>query len=85
MENCKEFRQDVLVNGLSQRAASAKYKLGWYTLKKNMAHAEQPGCRQSQTRSKRVLAAEFSIIQEILEVHQKAPTMQRHTVKRIMP
>lgn len=31
MENWKAIRQDVLVHGLSQRAACAKYKLGWHT------------------------------------------------------
>ena len=34
MESWKSIRQDVLVNGLSQRAACAKYKLGWHTLKR---------------------------------------------------
>jgi hypothetical protein len=42
MENWKEIRQQVLVNGLSQRAAYMKYKLGWHTLKKILAHAEPP-------------------------------------------
>ena len=46
MENWKEIRQDVLVNGLSKRAACVKYRLGWHTLKKILAHAEPPRYRQ---------------------------------------
>ena len=42
MESWKAMRQDVLVHGLSQRAACAKYRLGWHTLKKILAHAELP-------------------------------------------
>ena len=83
MENWKSIRQDVLVNGLSQRAACAKYMLGWHTLKKILAHAEPSGYRQSQARPRRVLATVLPIIQEILEADQKAPKKQRHTAKRI--
>ena len=43
MEIWKAIRQDVLVHGLSQRAACLKYKLGWHTLKKILAHAEPAG------------------------------------------
>jgi len=35
MQNCTSIRQDVLVQGLSQRAACAKYRLGWHTLKRS--------------------------------------------------
>jgi transposase len=77
------FRQDVLVHGLSQRAACEKYKLGWHTLKKILAHAEPPGYRQRQARPRRVLAAVLPIIHEILEADQKAPRKQRHTAMRI--
>ena len=83
MENWKEIRQQVLVNGMSQRAACAKYKLGWHTLKKILAHAEPPGYRQKAARPRRVLAAVLPIIHEILEADGKAPKKQRHTAKRI--
>ena len=83
MENWKAIRQDVLVHGLSQRAACEKYQLGWHTLKKILAHAEPPGYRQRQSRPKRVLAAVLPIIHEILEADRKAPQKQRHTAKRI--
>ena len=42
MVNWKEIRQQVLVNGLSQRAACEKYKLGWQTSKRILAHTEPP-------------------------------------------
>ena len=48
MKNGKAIRQDVLVNGLSQRAACAKHKLGWHTMKTIVGHAEPPDDRQSQ-------------------------------------
>ena len=79
----KSIRQDVLVNGLSKRAACEKYKLGWHTLNKILLHSEPPGYRQKEPRPKRVLAAALPIIHEILEADQKAPKKQRHTAKRI--
>jgi len=39
IENWKEIRQQVLVNGLSQRADCEKYKLGRHKLKKILTHA----------------------------------------------
>ena len=83
MENWKAIRQDVLVHGLSQRAACEKYQLGWHTLKKILADAEPPGYRQRQVRPKRVLAPVLPIIHEILEADRNAPKKQRHTAKRI--
>ena len=44
-ENWKAIRQDVVVHGLSQRAACEKDQLGWYALKKILTHAEPPGYR----------------------------------------
>ncbi len=82
-ENWKAIRQDVLVHGLSQRAACAKYQLGWHTLKKILAHAEPPGYRQRQARPRRVLAPVLPIIHEILEADRTAPQKQRHTAKRL--
>lgn len=83
MDEWKSIRQDVLVNGLSKRAACEKYKLGWHTLNKILLHSEPPGYRQKEPRPKRVLAAALPIIHEILEADQKAPKKQRHTAKRI--
>jgi hypothetical protein len=83
MENWKEIRQQALVNGLSQRAACEKYKLGWQTLKKVLSHSEPPGYRQKEARSRPVLAPVLPIIHEILVTDQKAPKKRRHTAKRI--
>ena len=83
MENWKEIRQQVLVNGLSRRAACEKYQLGWQTLKKILSHSEPPGCRQKEVRPRPVLAPVLPIIHEILVADQKAPKKQRHTAKRI--
>jgi transposase len=83
MENWEEIRQQVLVHGMSKRAARVKYKLGWQTLNKILGHSEPPGYRQKAARPRRVLAAVLPIIQEILEADKKAPKKQRHTAKRI--
>lgn len=83
MEEWKAIRQQVLVHGLSKRAACEKYGLGWQTLNKILAHAEPPGYRQRQSRPKRVLAPVLPIIHEILEADRKAPKKQRHTARRI--
>ena len=48
MENWKEIRQQVLVNGLSQRGACEKYQLGRQTLKNILSHSEPPGLPKGQ-------------------------------------
>ena len=83
MDEWKSIRHDVLVNGLSKRAACEKYKLGWHTLNKILLHSEPPGYRLKEPRPRRVLAAALPIIHVILEADQKAPKKQRHTAKRI--
>ena len=83
MQQWKEIRQQVLVNGLSKRAACEKYGLGWQTLEKILAHAEPPGYRKQKPRPKRVLAPVLPIIHEILEADRTAPKKQRHTAQRI--
>jgi transposase len=83
MEFWKEVRRQVLTNELSQRAACEKYRLGWHTLKKILAHAEPPGYRQRQPRPKRKLEPFLPIIHQILEADRQAPKKQRHTAWRI--
>lgn len=83
MEFWKEVRRQVLTNELSQRAACEKYKLGWHTLKKILAHSEPLGYRQSRPRPKRKLEPFLPIIQQILIEDQQAPKKQRHTAERI--
>ena len=41
MDEWKSIRQDVLVNGLSKRAACEKYKLGW-----PRQYARRPACKR---------------------------------------
>ena len=83
MELWKEVRRQVLTKELSCRAACKKYRLGWHTLKKILAHDEPPGYRLSQPRQKRKLAPFLPIIHQILEDDRQAPKKQRHTAKRI--
>jgi transposase len=83
MEFWTLVRRQVLTGELSQRAACEKYHLGWHTLKKILAHAEPPGYRQSQPRSKRKLAGFLPIIHQILADDRQAPKKQRHTAWRI--
>ena len=83
MNEWKSIRQDVVVNGLSKRAACEKYNLGWHTLKKILEHSEPPGYRLREPRPRRVMAAALPIIHEILEADQNAPKKQRHTARRI--
>ena len=83
MEEWKQVRQQVLANGMIKRAACAKYKLGWHTLNKILAHAKPPGYRQQAARPKRVLASVLPIIHEILATDGKALKKQRHMAKRI--
>ncbi len=83
MEFWTVVRREVLTGELSQRAACEKYRLGWHTLKKILAHAEPPGYRQSQPRKKRKLAAFLPIIHQILADDRQAPKKQRHTAQRI--
>ena len=47
-------------------------------LAKILAHAESPGDRQRQVRTKRVFSAVLRIIHESLEADEKAPKKQRH-------
>lgn len=83
MDEWKAIRQDVLVNGLSKRAACRKYGLAWHTLNKVLEHVEPPGYRQLKVRSKPILEPVLSVIHEILATDQQAPKKQRHTAKRI--
>ena len=47
MENWKEIRQQVLMHGLSQRAAREKYQPGLAYVEEDSGDAEPPGYRQS--------------------------------------
>ena len=73
----------MLTGASSNRAAIAKYKVGWHTLKKILAHDEPPGYRQAKQRPKSKLDAFLPLLRQILEDDGKAPTKQRHTAHRI--
>jgi len=83
MEIWSEIRREVLTGALSKRAAIAKYKVGWHTLKKILALDEPPGYRQAKQTPKPKLEPFLPVIRQILEDDGKAPTKQKHTAHRI--
>lgn len=83
MELWTEVRRRVLTGQLSQRAACREYSLGWWTLKKILAHDQPPGYRQKEPKTRPKLGAFLPIIAQILEDDKSAPKKQRHTAKRI--
>jgi transposase len=83
MELWTEVRRRVLTGELSQRAACREYALGWWTLKKILAHDQPPGYRRKEPKARPKLSAFLSIIAQILENDKSAPKKQRHTAKRI--
>ena len=83
MEIWSEIRREVLTGALSKRAAIAKYKVGWHTLKKMLAHDEQPGYRQAKQRPRPKLDVFLPLIRQMLEEDGKAPPKQKHTARRI--
>ncbi|MDP9145192.1 MAG: IS21 family transposase [Actinomycetota bacterium] len=83
MEIWKEVRRQVLTNELSKRGACKQYGLGWWTLKKILAHEEPLGYRQSQPRPRPKIDPFLPIIHQILVDDRQAPRKQRHTAWRI--
>ena len=83
MELWTEVRRRVLTGQLSQRAACREYALGWWTLKKILAHDQPPGYRRKEPKAKPKLSAFLPIIEQILRDDKSAPKKQRHTAKRI--
>ena len=83
MELWTEVRRRVLTGQLSQRGACREYALGWWTLKKILAHDQPPGYRRKEPKAKPKLSAFLPIIAQILEDDKSAPKKQRHTAKRI--
>ncbi|MFM8537371.1 MAG: hypothetical protein ACKOES_04765 [Planctomycetaceae bacterium] len=83
MEIWSEIRREVLTGALSKRAAIVKYKVGWHTLKKMLAHDEPPGCRQAKQRPKPKLDVFLPLLRQMLEDDGKVPTKQKHTARCI--
>ena len=83
MEKWTAIRHDVLVDGLSKRAASEKYNLNFRTIQKILHHSEPPGYDRKGQREKPVIGPFIPIIHAILEADKKVHPKQRHTGKRI--
>lgn len=83
MQQWTEIRRLVLTKQKSKRAICKEYHLHWKTLQKILNHAEPPGYRQRQPRTKPKLELVLPIIHEILEQDKQSPPKQRHTIKRI--
>ena len=83
MEFWTEVRRQVLVEGLSKRAACRQFDISWHTLTKILNHEEPPGYRQKHPRRKPKIEAFLPIIADILKADQKAPRKQRHSAHRI--
>jgi transposase len=83
IENWANIRRDILVDGMSRRAACKKYNLNFRTIQKILPHAEPPGYCQTAARGKLKIEPYLPIIHEILEADTKAHKKQRHTGKRI--
>jgi hypothetical protein len=82
MEIWSEIRREMLTGALSKRAAIAKYKVGWHTLKKMLAHDEPPGYQRAKQRPKPKLDVFLPLIRQMLEDDGKAPPKQKHTARR---
>ncbi len=83
MEKWTQIRRDVLVGGLSRRAACKKYELSFRTIQKVLASEEPPTHRKKVERPKPVIGPFISIIHDIIEADKKVHPKQRHTGKRI--
>jgi transposase len=83
MEIWVEIRRRVLKGELGKRAACREYGIHWDTLRKILEHAEPPGYRRHEARSKPKIEPYLPIIHEILQADRQAPRKQRHTAKRI--
>ena len=83
MEFWTEVRRQVLIEGLSKRAAVKQFNISWHTLVKILANEEPPGYQQKLSRPKPKIDAFLPVIAEILKADQKAPRKQRHSAKRI--
>lgn len=83
MEMWTEIRRRVLNGEISRRQACREYNLHWDTIQKILTHADPPGYRKKQTRSRPKMEPFLPLIAEILEADKKAPKKQRHSAKRI--
>jgi transposase len=83
MDKWTKIRRDVLVGGMSRRAACKKYNLNFRTIQKILEHQEPPGYCKKGERDKPTIGPFIPIIHEILQADKKVHRKQRHTGKRI--
>ncbi len=83
MNEWTEIRRKVLVEHASKRSVMTEYGLGYRALEKILTHADPPGYRGAELRSKPKLGPFLEVIDQILEDDREAPAKQRHTAKRI--
>ncbi len=83
MDKWAEIRRLVLVEERSKRSVCREFNIHWDTLQKILEHAEPPGYRQAQPRTKRKIGPFLGVIDEILKSDKKAHRKQRHTAHRI--
>ncbi len=83
MEQWKEVRHRVLVDGQSKRSICKEFGLHWDTLQKILGHSQPPGYRMQSPRRKRKLEAFQPIIDQILKDDRLQKPKQRHTAQRI--
>jgi transposase len=83
MDKWTKIRRDVLVGGMSRRAACKKYNLNFRTIQKILEYQEPPGYRKKGERDKPKIGPFIPIIHEILQADKKVHGKQRHTGKRI--
>jgi transposase len=83
MEQWKEIRRRVLVEGVSKRQVLRETGMHWRTLEKILSHSAPPGYRLKQPRPRPKLGPFLDRIREVLAEDKRLPRKQRHTAKRL--
>jgi transposase len=83
MEQWREIRRRVLVEGVSKRQIQRETGLHWKTLDKILKHSVPPGYRRRKAIRKPKIGAFVPQIAAILEQDKALPKKQRHTIGRI--
>lgn len=83
MEQWREIRRLVYVEGRSKRSICRQFGLHWDTLAKILAHSAPPGYRRAQPRPKPRIGPFLRIIDRILTEDRRVHAKQRHTAKRL--
>lgn len=83
MEQWKEIRRRVLVEGVSKRQVLRETGMHWRTLEKILSHSAPPGYRLKRPRRRPKLGPFLDRVRQILEEDKRLPRKQRHTAKRL--